>query len=141
MEEALRQSEENYRALFDSSVIGTFVLDAETMKVVMGNEAAAKMFGLASTEQAIGANLLDFVPPEDKDSVLAIIVKELFEQDLRRTHELQTLTKDGRRIWVSMTGARIVHGGRLADLISFADITEQKRQNERLMMTTAGFHR
>ena len=135
MEEALRQSEENYRALFDSSVIGTFVLDAETMKVVMGNEAAAKMFGLASTELAIGTNLLDSVPPDDKQGVLAIIVKELFEQDLRRTHELQVLTKDGRRIWVSVTGARIIHGGRLAGLISFADITEQKRQNERLMMT------
>jgi two-component system NtrC family sensor kinase len=135
MEKALRQSEENYRALFDSSVIGTFVLDAETMKVVMANEAAAKMFGLVSTQQAIETKLLDFVPPEDKDSVLTLIVKELFEQDMRRTHELQLLTKDGRRVWVSMTGARIIHGGRLAGLICFADITEQKRQNERLMMT------
>ena len=134
-EQRLRQSEENYRALFDSSVIGTFVLDAETMKVMMSNEAAAKIFGLASTQEAVGTSLLDFIPPEDEEGVLQVIMKELFEQDLRRTHELQALTKDGRKIWVSMMGARIIHGSRLAGLISFADITEQKRQNERLMMT------
>jgi two-component system NtrC family sensor kinase len=135
VEETLRQSEENYRALFDSTVIGTFVLDAETMKVVMGNQAAAKMFGFGSVDEAIGVNPLDFIPPEDRERVLEIATKELFEQDLRRTHELQAITKDGRKIWISITGARIMHGGKLAGLISFTDITEQKRQNERLMMT------
>jgi two-component system NtrC family sensor kinase len=135
MEEALRQNEENYRALFDSSVIGMLVLDAETMKVVMANKAAAKIFGFSSVEEGIGANPLDFVPLEDREGVLEVIVKELFEQDLRQPHELQAITKDGRKIWVSITGARIMHEGRLAGLISFTDITEQKQQNERLMLT------
>jgi len=133
-EEALRQSEENYRALFDSTVICTFVLDAETMKVVMGNQAAAEMFGFSSAEEAIGINPFDFIPPEDRERVLESAGKELFEQDLRRTHEARAVTKDGREIWISVTGARIMHGGRLAGLISFTDITEQKQQNERLMM-------
>jgi len=133
-EEALRQSEENYRALFDSMVICTFVLDAETMKVVMGNQAAAEMFGFSSAEEAIGINPFDFIPPEDRERVLESAGKELFEQDLRRTHEARAVTKDGREIWISVTGARIMHGGRLAGLISFTDITEQKQQNERLMM-------
>jgi len=135
MEEALRQSEENYRALFDSSVIGTIVIDAETMKVVMANQAAAKTFGLGSAEEGIGVNPLDFIPPEDRDMVLDIIAKDMFERDLRQTNELHVVTKDGREIWISATGARIIHEGKLAGLISFTDITEQKRQNERLMMT------
>jgi PAS domain S-box-containing protein len=135
MEEALRQSEANYRTLFNSSVIGMYVLDVETMKVIMGNASAAKMFGLPSAEEAVGANLLDFIPPENRENVLDIVVKEPFEHDLRRSHEVEAITKDGRRIWVSMTGARIMHGGRPAGLISSADITDQKRQNERLMTT------
>ena len=135
MEEALRQSEENYRALFDSSVIGTFVLDAETMKIVIGNQAAARMFGLSSAQESIGKNPLDFVLPEDKERAAGIIAKELFEQDLRKTHEIQALTKDGRKVWVSITGARITHGGNLAGLISFTDVTEQKKQTEKLVMT------
>jgi len=134
-EEALRQSEENYRALFDNTVIGTIVIDAETMKVVMANQAAAKMLGLSSAEEGIGVDPLDFVLPDDRERVFKIIVKDMFEQDLRQTNELRAVTKDGREIWISATGARIMHEGRLAGLISFTDITEQKRQNERLMMT------
>jgi len=134
-EEKLRQSEENYKTLFNSSVIGMYVLDVETMKILIGNQAAARMFGFSSADEAIGINPLDFIPPEDKESVLQIIMKELFEQDLRRTHELQALTKDRRKIWISITGARIVHEGKLAGLISFADITKQKLQHEKLMIT------
>ena len=135
MEEALRQSEENYRALFDNSVIGTIVLDAETMQVLVANQAAARVFEFSSIEEGIGLNPLDLIPPEDRDTVSELIMKELFEQDLRTTHELRAITKHGRELWISVTAARIVHEGRLAGLICFTDVTEQKRQNERLMMT------
>jgi two-component system NtrC family sensor kinase len=134
-EEKVRQSEENYRALFNSSVIGTIVLDAKTMKVVMANQAAAKIFGFGSPEEGIGLNPIDLVPPEDVEQVVDLITKEMFEQDLRRPREVRAVTRDGRRIWINATGTRIMHEGRLAGLISFADITEQKQQRERLMMT------
>jgi two-component system, NtrC family, sensor kinase len=135
MEEAVRQNEENYRTLFDSSVVGMVLLDSGTMKIAMANQAAAKIFGFGSTQEGIGANLVDFVLPEDRERALEIARKELFEQDLRQTHEFRVVTRDGREIWTSLTGARITHQGKLAGLISFADITEQKRQRERLMMT------
>jgi two-component system NtrC family sensor kinase len=134
-EEKLRQSEENYRVLFDSSVIGTIVLDAETMRVVMANQAAATMFEFSSAEEILGANVLEFLHPDDKERVLELAMKNLLEQESRQINDLRAITKDGREIWVSIRGARIMHEGRLAGLISFADITEQKRQNERLMMT------
>jgi two-component system NtrC family sensor kinase len=133
-EEKLRQSEENYRALFDSSVIGTIVLDAATAKAVMANEAAARTFGFGSPQEGIGQNPLDFVPPEDREMVSEAIKRDLFEQDTRRTSQFRALTKSGREIWLSVTAARITHQGKLAGLISFADITEQKLQNERLVM-------
>jgi len=131
-EEKLRQSRENYRALFDSSVIGALVVDAETMRVVIGNQAAAKMFGFSSLEEGAGVNPLDFVPPEEREKALELLKKEVFEQDSRRAFDLQTLTKDGRTIWISATGAKITHGGRLAGLLSFTDITERKQAEETL---------
>jgi PAS domain S-box-containing protein len=130
--EKLRQSEENYRALFDSSVIGTFVLDAETMRVVIGNQAAAKAFGFSSAEETVGVNPLDFVPAEDREKNLELIMKEVFEKNSRGSIDLPVMTKDGRRIWVSVTGARIMHKGRLAGLFSFTDITEHKQAEEAL---------
>ncbi|UCF57651.1 MAG: PAS domain S-box protein, partial [Deltaproteobacteria bacterium] len=133
-EEALRQSQENYRALFDSAVIGTIVLDAETMKVLIANQAAAKIFGFSSVEEALEVDPLDFILPEDKERVYELAEKALFEQNKQLTYDLRILTKDGKKIWISATGAKIVHQGRLAGLISFTDITEQKQQNERFML-------
>jgi PAS domain S-box-containing protein len=139
MEEALQQSKENYRALFDSSVIGTLVLDAQTMRTVMANQAAAKTFAFNSPEEGIGLSPLDFVPPEDKGRDLEIIVKELFERDLRTTHELRAMTKDGRRIWISVTAARIMHEGKLSGLISFTEITERKQAEEALRQSEENY--
>ena len=133
-EEALRQSEENYRALFDSAVIGTIVLDAETMKVLIANQAAAKIFGFSSVEEALEVDPFDFILPEDKERVSELAEKALFEQNAQLTYDLRILTKDGRKIWISATGAKIVHQGRLAGLISFTDITEKKQQNEKFML-------
>jgi two-component system NtrC family sensor kinase len=135
VEEALRQSEENYRALFDSSVIGTVVLDAETMKVMMVNQAALKMFGFNSVEEALGLDPFGFILPEDRERYLEITQKGVFEQNSHQTYEIKAMTKDGREIWVNTTATMITHKGKLAALISFADITEQKKQTERLMMT------
>jgi two-component system NtrC family sensor kinase len=134
-EERLRQSEENYRVLFDSSVIGTIVVDAETLRVVMANQATARMFGFGSPEEVRGADPLEFIHPEDRKEILELAGKGLFEQNSHQTYNVRAMTKDGREIWISATGARIMHEGRLAGLISFADITEQKLQNEKLMMT------
>jgi two-component system NtrC family sensor kinase len=134
-EEALRQSEENYRALFDSSIIGTVLLDAETMKVVMVNQAALKMFGFSSAGEAFGAKPFDFILPEDKEKYLEITKTAVFEQNSHKGYQLRAVAKDGREIWINTTATMITHRGKLAALISFADITEQKKQSERLMMT------
>jgi len=133
-EERLRQSEENYRVLFDSSVIGTVVLDAETMKVVMANQSAVEIFRFDDPEEILKADPLAFIHPDDREAIQDLAKESLFKQDLRQTHSLRAITKDGREIWISASGARIMHEGRLAGLISFTDITEQKWQNERLAM-------
>ncbi|MCX6010303.1 MAG: PAS domain S-box protein, partial [Chloroflexi bacterium] len=134
-EEALRQSEENYRALFDSSVIGSVVVDAETMKVVMVNQAALKMFGFSSAGEAFEAKPFDFILPEDKEKYLEITKTAVFAQNSHEGYQLRAVAKDGREIWINTTATMITHRGKLAALISFADITEQKKQSERLMMT------
>jgi two-component system NtrC family sensor kinase len=133
-EDRLRQSEENYRVLFDSSVIGTIVLDIDTVKVMMANQSAIEMFQFSSRDEILVADPLAYIHPDDREHTLKIARHSLFEQDSRQTHELRAITRDGREIWISAAGARIMHEGRPAGLISFTDITEQKRQNDRLAM-------
>ena len=134
-EETLRASEHKYRALFESTLDGAFVIDAETMKVVIANEAAAKMYGFDSVEDAVGASLLDFVPPEDRERVIRIIAEDMFEKDLRQVNEFRTITKDGGEVWISAVGVRTEYQGRLAGLVSIRDITERKRAEEALRKT------
>jgi len=130
--EVLRESEKQYRILFQSMLDGMFVIDAETLKIVLANEALAKMYGFDSAEDIIGLNPLDFIPPEDREEVARIIAEDMFEKDLRQMDELRTIARDGREIWVNTLGTRIEYQGRLAGLVSIRDITERKRAEEAL---------
>ena len=131
-EEALRESEQKYRQVFEATLDGMIVIDAETMRVVLANQAAVKMMGFDSIEGVSGVNLLDFVPADERERVLKIIVKDMFENDLRHVNEFRTITKDGREIWLAALGTRTEYEGRLAGLVSFRDITKRKRAEEAL---------
>jgi len=131
-EEALRESEHNYKTLFESMIDGMVVIDAETMRIVLANGTAAKMYGFDSAEEVVEANLLDYLHPDDRDRALTSIAEDMFEKDLRQVNEFRTITKDGREIWVSGVSTRIEYGGRLAGLVSFRDITDRKQAEEEI---------
>ncbi len=131
VEEALRESEYKYKTLFENTIDGLCVIDAQTMKVLLANETAAKIYGFDSPEEAVGMNIIDFIVPEEGQRAIKVIAKDLFQKDLREMHEWQTLAKDGREIWVSAVGVRIQFQGRLAGLIALQDITERKRAEEK----------
>ena len=131
-EEALRQSEHNYKILFESTLDGMFVIDAETMRVVLANQNTARIYGLGSAGDLIGVNPLDYIHLEDKERALKLIQEDLFGKDLRKIEEFRLMTVDGREIWVSVVGTRTEYQGRLAGLVSVRDITERKRSEKKL---------
>ena len=131
-EEALRESEHKYRLLFESTLDGVFVIDAETTKIVLANQAAAKMYGFDSVEDMVEVDLLSFILPEDRERAIRIIVEDMFEKDLRQVNEFRTITKDGREVWISALGVRTEYQGRLAGLISVRDVTETKKSEQQL---------
>jgi len=131
-EEALQQSERNYRVLFESTLDGMFVIDAQTMRVVLANQNAATIYGFKSAEDAVGVNPLDYVHPDDRERAYRVIMEDLFEKDLRQIHEFRSTTEDGRDMWISAVGTRTEYQGRLAALISVRDITERKRSENKL---------
>jgi len=129
---AVRKSEQDYRAFFEGAIDGMVIVDAETMKIVLANEAAVKLYGFDSLEDIVGASPLDFLPSEDRERLVRIMVEDMFEKDLRQINEFRTITKDGREIWVEAVGTRIEYQGKLSGLASFRDITERKRMEESL---------
>jgi PAS domain S-box-containing protein len=131
-EEALSKSEQRYRTLFEGTLDGVFVIDAETMNVMLANKATARIFGFDSAEEVGGVNPLDFIPPDDRDRVSRIIAEDMFAKDLRQVNEFRTITRGGREIWIRAVGVRTEYQGRLAGLVSFWDITERKQAEEAL---------
>ncbi len=121
--------------LFDSTLDGLFVVDSETMKVVLANESGmrmAKIYGVDSLTDLNIADMVEFFHPEDRDRVIKTIAEDMFEKDLRQINEFRMLTKDGREMWISAVGTRTKYQGKLAGLVSMRDITERKQMEEEL---------
>ncbi len=129
-EEALRQSEHNYRALFESTIDGMLVTDAENVKVVLANQTLLRMFGFDSVEDVIGLNPIDLVHPEDQNRALGYLREDAFGNSKPEIHEFRAITRDGREIWASGIGSRINYAGKPAVLSSIRDITARKRVEE-----------
>ena len=130
MEDALRQSEHNYRVLFEGTIDGMFVTDAETVTIVLANQTAAKMCGFDSAENTVGINPLDLVHPDDRERVLGFFMEDALGKGEQDVHEFRVIPKDGREIWISGMGTRIEYGGKPAVLSSIRDITERKMMEE-----------
>jgi len=130
MEEALRQSEYNYRVLFESMIDGMAVIDTDTMATALANENGARTYGFSSPREMAGVCLFDYVHPDDSGRVLTTIVEDMVQARPRTIHEFRTLTKDGREIWLSAVAAKIEYQGRAAGLLSFRDITDKKKAEE-----------
>ena len=131
IEEALRESEERYRALFEQKLDGVTVID-ENMKLLLANQATADIFGFDSVEELAEVNLFDYIAPEERERALRIIAEDMFEKDLHQVNEFRCIKKSGEEIWVGAVGTLIEYQGKAAGLASFRDITERKRAEEAL---------
>jgi PAS domain S-box-containing protein/putative nucleotidyltransferase with HDIG domain len=125
---ALRESEEHYRDLFDGALEGMYQISVEG-KVLSANRAMAEMLGYGSAEEftneIVGSAQQVWADPDERPRYLAM----LREQGVARGYECQFVRKDGRRIWVSLSG-KVMLGpdGEVARYEGFAaDITERKR--------------
>jgi PAS domain S-box-containing protein len=126
-------TELQYRHLFENTLDGIEVIDGETGRIVLANQAAARMFGFAATEEMVGLDPLEYIPREDRERVARMIAEDMFAKDLHEVIELRVMTNDGREVWVSAIGVRIEHQGKLAGLVSLREVTERRHVQQRLM--------
>jgi PAS domain S-box-containing protein len=129
---ALRQSETNYRLLVESTLDGIIVIDAETLKTVFGNGVAAKMYGFASVEDAVGVDAMDFIHPNDRRRLAGFIAGDVLGKGTGGVTGTRMVRKDGSDFWASASATRIEFGGRPAVLVSIRDVTERRRMEEAL---------
>ncbi len=131
-EEALRDSEAKYRGLFEGTQTAIEVVSAETGRVVLANEAAARMWGLPSAGDVVGLDPMAFVEPEDRDWVVRRTLETLSGRGLNESVEMRVRAQDGRWVWVSGMAGKTEYQGRPALLISLLDVTEKRKAADAL---------
>lgn len=125
--DALKESEERYRSLFETSPTGILLLDDKGL-IIEANKAIS-ISTQYSREELIGSDVLMLTLPEDISFVEENIRKILSGQILQQ--EVGALRKDGTHCIFSLTEtAVILPNGKQGILSVSNDITDRKRAEE-----------
>ncbi|HTZ39757.1 MAG TPA: PAS domain S-box protein [Syntrophales bacterium] len=130
-EEAMRQSEQKYRELFENANDIIFILDLDG-RILSCNDAACRTYGY-EPEQMQGLNLETLL-----DKRYLPVVRKLFRSrfgniDVPNPLEFLTYTRAGEAVWVEVNARGIREKGVLIAIHGIArNITERKRMEEAL---------
>jgi len=125
-EEALRDSEERFRALSEASFEAIFLLEKG---VCFGqNLAAEKMFGYTLSE-AVGRSVTEWISPEHRGMVEGNMLLG-HEEPYRAT----ALRRDGSTFPVEIQGKMMRYRGRAVQVAALRDITARVQAEEALAM-------
>ena len=136
-EEALRDSEARYRALFERSTDGILIADIETKIFRYANPAICRMLGYTEEElRAMG--VADIHPKEALQSVMAEFEAQA-RGDKTLAPNLPCLRKDGTILYADVNAGAITIDGRACNVGLFRDVTERKRAEEALRESEARY--
>ncbi len=132
MEEALRESEERYRALFERSLDCVFLHEFEG-RFIDANPAALKLIGY-TWEEITSLNFVALLTSKEQLAKVAAVLKELQETGYQKEPvEVRLRRKDGSTIWIEFLDCVVYRDGKPYAVQGVArDISERKRLEERL---------
>jgi hypothetical protein len=128
--DALQESEQRYRMLFEKNPQPMWVYDQQTLQFLAVNDRAIEHYGY-SREEFLAMTLRDIRPEEDVAKLL-----EAASIPVAHFHNAGTFRhrkkKNGQIISVEITEDSIMFDGRAASLVLATDVTERLRLEEHL---------
>ncbi|HEY0356392.1 MAG TPA: PAS domain S-box protein, partial [Flavisolibacter sp.] len=127
---ALRESEENFRAMFNVSSVGQAQADAHSHKLLRVNAALCRITGY-SEEELLNMTVDQLNYPDDRGKDHHFF-KQLPSEHGNYQVEKRYLKKDGSIVWVNVTGdiIRDADGKPLRTVAVIQDITQRKKTEE-----------
>ncbi len=129
-ENALRESEENYRHLVELSPDAIIV--HREGKVVFVNSSSVKLMRAASPADILGKPVLSFVHPDSVPAVTARIQRMLAQGERAEALEEKFVRLDGSQVDVEVVAMPIMFEDRPAVQVVARDITERKKMTDAL---------
>ena len=129
-EEALRQNQNELRAICDGMVEGLLISDIETKQIRRVNLSFCRMLGYGE-EELLSKSIFDLHPIEEVPNDLRRF-QAAAEGRVSINEGRPVLRKDGTIFYADITGHRILFQGRPCLLALFRDITERQQVQEAL---------
>jgi PAS domain S-box-containing protein len=140
-EEALRESEESFRAIFEQAGMGISLTEAHTGKYIRNNQRFHELLGGYTSEDLVDKRWQDITHPDDlaKDLALSQLMAagEIPSFSLEKRH----LCKNGDYQWmkVSVSLIRDSAGQPLYEICILEDVEARKQAEEALRASEARF--
>jgi PAS domain S-box-containing protein len=132
-EEALRESEEEFRALFESATVGMVQADLATGKLLSPNNKFCQITGYSAKELS-EKSFADITHPDDRsanwEGFQALVQGTVPEYHVEKRY----IRKDGLVVWVRIGNGLIrdAKGKPIRSIATVEDITERKQAEEAL---------
>jgi PAS domain S-box-containing protein len=140
IEAELRDSEREWREVFEHNPVMYFMVDADGI-VVNVNTFGAAQLGYTPAELA-GRSVLDVFLEEDRQFVRKCVAVCLKTVGKSHTWEVRKIRKNGSLLWVRENAKAMQHAhGKLVILIACEDVTERRQTENALRQSEAYLER
>jgi PAS domain S-box-containing protein len=129
-EQALRESEEQFRTLADHFPVGIIIHRNGSLRYY-GREAA-RLLGYEISDDLLNRSIFDFVAECDRERLADMGRSRYAGEDVATQYEAKLLKKDGTLIDVMLFSMLIEYEGKTSILAAFADITDRRRVEKEL---------
>ncbi len=133
-EEALRESEERFRKMAETTSTAILVFQGERFNYL--NPACERISGYSQAE-LLAKKFVELVPPDFREMSLRRSESRQRGEPVPGRLEVEILRKDGARRWVDYSATPITWDGQPAMLGTAFDITERKQAEQALRQANA----
>lgn len=124
IEDVLKQSENMYRMLFESSLVGVYLIKIEG-EIIACNDAGARSLGFNNGKDIVGMNICDFYKKKnDREKLI-----EKVNNGSAENFEVDFITNNGSIITALISSSLVDYQGEKVILSNCIDITKQKKNN------------
>ena len=132
MMEALQESEQRYRSLFESASDAIFIADHGSGILTDCNVKACELLGM-TREEIVGMHQSSLYPPDEAEAYRLQFSTLNEQQRTGMYYENVVCRKDGRRVWVDVSANFFESGGRKFVMGIYRDVSQRKLAEEQFV--------
>ncbi|WP_192820391.1 PAS domain S-box protein [Rufibacter sp. LB8] len=137
-EDEIKQSEEQYRQLFNCSPLPKLIFDPQTFKILDANQAVVDHYGYTRLE-LLQMTFLDLLPEQEAVRTKATLHQLSSENGTLNYGAFENTTKNGTPLKVEISGHHLLYKQTNCLMVVCQDITEREKAEQALLQSNARY--